>query len=172
MRTERAPWAPPASRWSCMTGGTPLCRSAGRRKASRPLVVGDVGAYQTAEWHDLGCRIGGRGGSKWEVSAGGTRAGAPPKRSLHHDPKFNSGPRRPPRDDAGTPARARGLAVTAEPRRATISYPAWPGYPARRRRACLRRPPATMRPSAFHFIGAKQIANRIHAKKSTEIRDC
>ena len=39
--------------------------------------------------------------------------------------------------------------MTAEPRRATISYPAWPGYPARRRRACLRRPPATMRPSAF-----------------------
>ena len=48
-----------------------------------------------------------------------------------------SRPRRPPRDDAGTPARARGLAVTAESRRATISYPAWPGYPARRRRCKL-----------------------------------
>ena len=122
-------------------------RAADRRKGSRPLVVEDVGAYQTAEWHDLGCRIGGRGGSEWEVSAGGTRAGAPPKRSLHHDPKFNSGPRRPPLDDAGMPTRrARGVAVTAEPRRATISYPAWPGYPARRRRAYLRRPPARRGP--------------------------
>ena len=87
--------------------GPCLCRAAGRRKDSPPLVVGGVGAYQTAEWHDLGCRIRGRGGSEWEVSAGGTRAGAPPKRSLHHDPNFNSGPRRPPLDDTGMPARAR-----------------------------------------------------------------
>ena len=40
--------------------GPCLCRATGRRKGSRPLVVEDVGAYQTAEWHDLGCRIGGR----------------------------------------------------------------------------------------------------------------
>ncbi len=44
------------------------------------------------------------------------------------------------------PPRARGVAVAAESRRATISYPAWPGYPARRPRAYLRRGPLARSP--------------------------
>ena len=126
--------------------GPCLCRAAGRRKGSRPLVVEDVGAYQTAEWHDLGCRPGAgvkRGGGR------GARAGAPQGADPPRPPSSTRRPRWPPRNDAGMPACARGVAVTAEPRRATISYPAWPGYPARRRRAYLRRPPARPQPSAF-----------------------
>jgi len=131
------------------------------RKLLGPLLSG-VSALTRPLGADLGCRTGGRGVA--EADQRSTRERAPASATPSSPTtNFNSGPRWPPCDDAGMPARARGLAVTAEPRRATISYPAWPGYPARRQRACLRRPPARRDLRRFYIDRAAR-----HLSKRTE----
>ena len=174
MRTERTPWAPPAPRPG--RAGASDWRDparAGQRVAGK--ILGLLLSEMSALTRPLSAaRSGLPSWGPGQLEMGGigrrnARGRAPQAQPPPRPPTSSPKPWRPPRNDAGMPARARRLAVTAEPRRATISYPAWPGYPARRRRAYLRRHPPACDPRRF-YIRAGIFANAVYKTEPAAVR--